>query len=148
MVRVSFIATIVAAGEPRSLAEVNLRLRQRNRELLAAVKSARAQVAAALLRMEQGGTLSATQAKVVLADLLAHGGDPAELARRHGFEAMAADSLSVVVGELIAAHPDEWARYVGGEEQLAGFFTGLAMKATDRKANGKAVAAELRTRRG
>ncbi|HXQ76358.1 MAG TPA: Asp-tRNA(Asn)/Glu-tRNA(Gln) amidotransferase subunit GatB [Acidimicrobiales bacterium] len=102
----------------------------------------------ALLRMEQDGTLSATQAKVVLTDLLAHGGDPAELARRHGFEAMAADSLSVVVGELIAAHPDEWARYVGGEEQLAGFFTGLAMKATDRKANGKAVAAELRARRG
>jgi hypothetical protein len=41
------------AVEPRSLAEVNLRLRQRNRELLAAVKTARAQVAAALLRMDQ-----------------------------------------------------------------------------------------------
>jgi hypothetical protein len=39
--------------EPRSLADVNLRLRQRNRELLAAVKTARAQVAAALLRMDQ-----------------------------------------------------------------------------------------------
>jgi hypothetical protein len=39
--------------EPRSLAEVNLRLRQRNRELLEAVKTARAQVAAALLRMDQ-----------------------------------------------------------------------------------------------
>ncbi len=41
------------ALEPRSLAEVNLKLRQRNRELLAAVKTARAQVAAALLRMDQ-----------------------------------------------------------------------------------------------
>jgi len=41
------------AVEPRSLAEVNLRLRQRNRELLEAVKTARAQVAAALLRMDQ-----------------------------------------------------------------------------------------------
>lgn len=39
--------------EPRSLAEVNLRLRQRNRELLEAVKTARAKVAAALLRMDQ-----------------------------------------------------------------------------------------------
>lgn len=41
------------AVEPRSLAEVNLKLRQRNRELLAAIKTARAQVAAALLRMDQ-----------------------------------------------------------------------------------------------
>jgi hypothetical protein len=40
-------------AEPRSLAEVNLNLRQRNRELLEAVKTARAQVAAALLRMDQ-----------------------------------------------------------------------------------------------
>jgi hypothetical protein len=39
--------------EPRSLAEVNLKLRQRNRELLESVKTARAQVAAALLRMDQ-----------------------------------------------------------------------------------------------
>jgi hypothetical protein len=38
---------------PRSLAEVNLKLRQRNRELLDSIKVARAQVAAALLRMDQ-----------------------------------------------------------------------------------------------
>ncbi len=101
-----------------------------------------------LLRMEQDGTLSATQAKVVLGDLLDHGGDPAELARRRGFEAMASDSLSAVVGELIDAHPKEWARYIDGEEQLAGFFTGLAMKATNKQANGKAVVAELKARRG
>ena len=42
----------------------------------------------ALLRMEQDGKLSATQAKAVLADMLEHGGDPAEIARRRGFEAL------------------------------------------------------------
>ena len=41
------------AVEPRSLAEVNLKLRQRNRELLESIKTARTQVAAALLRMDQ-----------------------------------------------------------------------------------------------
>jgi hypothetical protein len=41
------------AVEPRSLAEVNVRLRKRNQELLEAVKTARAQVAAGLLRMDQ-----------------------------------------------------------------------------------------------
>ena len=102
----------------------------------------------ALLRMEQDGTLSATQAKVVLSDLLENGGDPAALARNRGYEALAEDSLNQVMDELIAAHADEWERYLGGDDKLAGFFTGLAMKATQGKANGKAVAAELRSRRG
>jgi aspartyl-tRNA(Asn)/glutamyl-tRNA(Gln) amidotransferase subunit B len=101
-----------------------------------------------LLRMEQDGALSATQAKAVLSDLLENGGDPADLARRAGYEALAADSLADVVSELVAAHPDEWQRFVDGDDKLAGFFTGLVMKATQGKANGKAVAAELRGRRG
>ncbi len=102
----------------------------------------------ALLRMEQEGTLSATQAKVVLGDLLDRGGDPTALARDRGFEALEADTLTAVMDEVIAAHPDEWARYVGGDDKLTGFLTGKAMEATDKKANGKAVAAELRRRRG
>jgi len=101
-----------------------------------------------LLRMEQDGSLSATQAKDVLGDLLAHGGDPAALARTRGYEALAADSLSAVMDDIIATHPDEWARYLEGDNKLTGFFTGLAMSATDKKANGKAVAAELQRRRG
>ena len=103
---------------------------------------------AALLRMEQDGTLSATQTKDVLGDLLQNGGNPAELARVHGYEALETDFLVAVMDELVAAHPDEWERYAGGDDKLAGFFTGLAMKATDKKANGKSVAAELRRRRG
>jgi aspartyl-tRNA(Asn)/glutamyl-tRNA(Gln) amidotransferase subunit B len=102
----------------------------------------------ALLRMEQDGTLSATQAKAVLSDLLEHGGVPADLARQRGYEAMAADSLAEVMEEIIAANPDKWERYVGGDDKMTGFFTGLVMKATDKKANGKAVAAELQRRRG
>ena len=97
-----------------------------------------------VLRMEQDGKLSATQAKAVLVDMLEHGGDPAEIARRRGFEALETGSLQGVVEEIVAAHPEEWARYAAGEDKLVGFFTGEVMKATKGRADGKAVAAELR----
>jgi aspartyl-tRNA(Asn)/glutamyl-tRNA(Gln) amidotransferase subunit B len=97
-----------------------------------------------LLRMEQDGKLSATQAKTILADMLEHGGDPAEIARRRGFEALATDSLAAVVAEVVASHPDEWQRYIAGDDKLVGFFTGHVMRATSNRANGKDVAAELR----
>ena len=44
--------------------------------------------------------------------------------------------------------PRRVGRYCGGEDKLAGFFTGHVMRATDNRANGKAVAAELRRLRG
>jgi aspartyl-tRNA(Asn)/glutamyl-tRNA(Gln) amidotransferase subunit B len=101
-----------------------------------------------LLALEAGGQLSATQSKAVLAALLERGGgDPAAIAKEMGFEAMAADSLSAVVDEVVAAHPDEWSRFVDGDDKLMGFFTGKVMEATAKKADGKDVAAELRRRR-
>ncbi len=98
----------------------------------------------ALLGMEQDGKLSATQAKTVLAEMLESGGDPVEIARRRGFEALEAGSLESVVAEVVAAHPDEWQRYAAGEDKLVGVFTGAVMKLTKGRADGKAVAAELR----
>ncbi|HVA09414.1 MAG TPA: Asp-tRNA(Asn)/Glu-tRNA(Gln) amidotransferase subunit GatB [Acidimicrobiales bacterium] len=104
---------------------------------------------AALISMEARGDLSATQSKAVLTALVeSGGGNPAELARQMGFEALSADTLSGVVAEVVAAHPDEWSRYMVGDDKevgkLTGFFTGEVMKATKGKANGKEVAAELR----
>lgn len=102
-----------------------------------------------LLTLEAQGSLSATQAKSVLADLLAAGGgDPAAIARDKGFEAMSEDSLADTVAQAVSDNPDEWSRFCEGDDKLAGFFTGLVMKATKGQANGKAVAAELRRLRG
>ena len=106
---------------------------------------------ASLLAMESGGKLSATQSKAVLGVLLERGGDPAVLATEMGFEALGSDSLAAVLDDVVAAHPGEWARFVGGDpaeaKKLQGFFTGEVMKATKGKANGKDVAAELVRRR-
>ena len=99
--------------------------------------------------MESSGQLSATQSKAVLSALLERGGgDPAGVANEMGFEALGSDALGAVLDEVIAAKPDEWARFVDGNDKLMGFFTGAVMKATSGKANGKEVAAELRRRRG
>jgi aspartyl-tRNA(Asn)/glutamyl-tRNA(Gln) amidotransferase subunit B len=129
------LALVRAANEVAAQSEAGLRLD--------------AGAFASLLSMEAGGKLSATQSKAVLAALLERGGgDPAVVAKEMGFEAMAADSLAAVVDEIVAANPDEWARFLEGDDKLMGFFTGKVMEATAKKANGKDVAAELRRRRG
>jgi aspartyl-tRNA(Asn)/glutamyl-tRNA(Gln) amidotransferase subunit B len=102
-----------------------------------------------VLALESAGQLSATQSKVVLGALLDQGGgDPAAVAREMGFETLEAGALSGVLDQQIAEHPDEWARFAGGDDKLMGFFTGKVMQATSGNANGKDVAAELRRRRG
>jgi aspartyl-tRNA(Asn)/glutamyl-tRNA(Gln) amidotransferase subunit B len=107
---------------------------------------------AALVKMETGGELTATQAKAVLAEMVASGDDPAAIAKAKGFEAMAADVLSEIVDAVIDGNPDEWARFVEGDDKargkLTGFFVGQVMKATRGQADGKAVTALLRERAG
>ncbi len=107
---------------------------------------------AALVALETGGKLTATQTKDVLAELVASGGDgdPAAIAAAKGYEAMDTSALDAAVDAAIAASPDEWARYVAGDEKargkLTGFFVGQVMKATKGKADGKAVTALLQQR--
>ncbi|HEV7762998.1 MAG TPA: Asp-tRNA(Asn)/Glu-tRNA(Gln) amidotransferase subunit GatB [Acidimicrobiales bacterium] len=105
---------------------------------------------AALVTMETGGDLTATQAKTVLVEMVASGDDPAAIAKAKGFEAMGAGAVEALVDEVIAAHADEWQRYVEGDDKargkLTGFFVGQIMKASRGQADGKAVTALLRQR--
>jgi aspartyl-tRNA(Asn)/glutamyl-tRNA(Gln) amidotransferase subunit B len=102
----------------------------------------------ALLAMEAAGSLTATQAKTVLQELLARGGDPVAVAASKGFEALGNDAAESLVDQLIAAHPAEFERMKGGDPKIAGFFVGAAMKATGGKADGKVITALLRSRAG
>jgi aspartyl-tRNA(Asn)/glutamyl-tRNA(Gln) amidotransferase subunit B len=105
---------------------------------------------AALTKMEVDGSLTPTQAKQVLADMVATGRDPSAIAAERGFEAMASGDLEAMVDEVIAASPDEWNDFVTGDDKrrkkLQGFFTGAVMKASKGKADGRAVAALLQQR--
>jgi aspartyl-tRNA(Asn)/glutamyl-tRNA(Gln) amidotransferase subunit B len=100
-----------------------------------------------LLLMESKGELTSTQARDVLKHMLDQGGDPAAIATRLGFEAMAGDAVDGAVDQVISANPGEWARFAAGEDKLAGFLIGKVKAATAGKADLKAVAALLRQRR-
>jgi aspartyl-tRNA(Asn)/glutamyl-tRNA(Gln) amidotransferase subunit B len=103
---------------------------------------------AKLTRMEVGGTLTATQAKQVLAEIVEHGGGDAEaIAADKGFEAMDTGRLEAMVDDAIAAQPDAWAKYCAGEAKAVGALVGAVMKASRGQADGKAVTALLEHRR-
>ena len=103
---------------------------------------------AGLVGMEEAGELTATQAKKVLAALVEGGGSPQDAAQTLGFEAMDTGELETLVDNLIAEHPDEWSRFCEGDAKLTGFFVGQVMKATQGRADGKAVTQLLNSRRG
>ncbi|MST32281.1 Asp-tRNA(Asn)/Glu-tRNA(Gln) amidotransferase subunit GatB [Acidimicrobiaceae bacterium USS-CC1] len=101
----------------------------------------------ALLRMESAGELTTAQAREVLKELLASGGDPAAIAAARGFEALGEDALAAALDQVIADNADAWARFVGGEDKLQGLFIGRLKGATGGKADLAAAAALLRARR-
>jgi aspartyl-tRNA(Asn)/glutamyl-tRNA(Gln) amidotransferase subunit B len=131
-------------------AEVTLAISRAANELAASIDEVRnlsSESFTVTLLMEQRGELSATQAKTVLGELLAHGGDPRAIAAAMGFERLSSSSLGATVATLIEQHPDEWTRFCEGDEKLAQFFIGQVMKLTNGQANGKSVIAELQARR-
>lgn len=97
-----------------------------------------------MVKMETNGDLTSTQTKQVLAEMVETGQTPAEIAKARGFEAMDSSDLEATLDGIIAANPDEWARFCGDDPKakgkMQGFFTGQVMKATKGQADGKAVA--------
>ena len=103
---------------------------------------------AQLTQMELRGELTATQAKQVLAEMVAGEGDPVAIAAAKGFEAMDTSALEALVDQAIADLPDVWAKYCAGEGKAAGALVGAVMKSSKGQADGKAVTALLLSRKG
>jgi aspartyl-tRNA(Asn)/glutamyl-tRNA(Gln) amidotransferase subunit B len=104
---------------------------------------------AKLTRLEVDGALTATQAKAVLAELVASGGgDAAAIAKDRGFEAMDAAALEALVDGAISGNAPAWDKYRGGEDRALGALVGAVMKASQGRADGAAVTALLRSRAG
>ena len=94
------------------------------------------------------GAITHAVAKEILAKLVRSGGRPAALVAEVGGAALAASELEPFVVEVLAAHPDEVARYRSGKVALLGFFLGKLMRASRGKADAKAAEDLLRIRLG
>jgi aspartyl-tRNA(Asn)/glutamyl-tRNA(Gln) amidotransferase subunit B len=104
---------------------------------------------AALTIMEVEGKVTATQAKAILAELLANGGgDAASIAVAKGFESLATGALEAAVDQAIADQPDAWSKFCAGDGKAVGALVGAVMKATQGKADGKIVTAILNQKKG
>ena len=109
----------------------------------------RGEALAELLVMVEEGTLSATAAKALLADLVRDGGSPRALVAARGLAQVSDETaLSEAVARVIDREPANVAAYRGGRSGLLGWFVGRVIKETGGRANPQLVQKLLLERLG
>ncbi len=104
---------------------------------------------AALITLIRAGSLSTSAAKKVFAELLTGAESPADVAARLDLlQVDDTDQLAAWVDEVLAANPDEAARFLAGERKLQGVLVGLVMKRSGGRADPKRVNQLLAARGG
>ena len=95
---------------------------------------------AGLAAMVADGTVSLQAAKRIYAELVTTPDPPRAVAERLGLlQVRDASALATWVDEVVAAFPDEVARFRGGDAKLVGFFMGQVMKKSQGKADPKGI---------
>jgi glutaminyl-tRNA synthetase len=95
------------------------------------------------------GTVSSAQAKEVLVEMIARGGDPRAIVEKKGLAQIAStDALEPVVAEVLAANGDMVGRYRAGNMNVLGALVGMVMKKTGGRANAKLVSELLKQKLG
>lgn len=104
---------------------------------------------AALIQLVKEGGVSSTAAKTLFQTLRTDRAEPRAIAERDGLLLVGDDSaLTGWIDEVFAEHPDEAARYAGGESRLQGVLVGLVMKKSKGRADPKKVNQLLSARAG
>jgi glutaminyl-tRNA synthetase len=94
----------------------------------------------ALVKLVDEGTIAQNAGKDVLLELAQQGGDPSAIVETRGLRKESDSSaLEPIVDQVLKAHPDEVARYAGGEKKLLGFFLGQVMRASKGSADANSV---------
>ena len=98
-----------------------------------------------LLDLVAAGTVSATAAKDVLAEMFTSEASPATIVKRKGLAQISdASALQAVVERVVAGNPDLVAKYRGGKQGVLGALVGQVMRETRGRANPQLVSDLLR----
>ena len=93
------------------------------------------------------GEISSKQGKQVLAAMIEEDKDAAIIVEERGMRQVSdVAAIEAVVDEVIAANPDEVARFREGNEKLMGFFVGQCMKRMKGQGNPKVINELVRTK--
>ncbi|HKY75191.1 MAG TPA: glutamine--tRNA ligase/YqeY domain fusion protein [Acidimicrobiia bacterium] len=94
----------------------------------------------ALVSAVESGAISGPAGKEVFAVLMEHGGDPTQIIAERGLAQVSDEgAIAALVDEVIAANPDKVEAYRAGKTNLAGFFVGQVVRASQGKANPQVV---------
>lgn len=102
---------------------------------------------AGMIRRIADGTISGKIAKEIF-EAMCHGkGDADTIIERQGLRQVSdSETIERIIGEVLAAHPEQVAGYREGKHKLLGFFVGQVMQRSQGKANPKQVNERLRSR--
>ena len=94
----------------------------------------------ALVKLVDDDVIAQNAGKTVLVELAEHGGDPVTIVEARNLKKQSdAGSREPIVDQVLSDHPDEVARYSGGEKKLFGFFMGQVMRASGGSADANSV---------
>ncbi|MGN1360777.1 MAG: Asp-tRNA(Asn)/Glu-tRNA(Gln) amidotransferase subunit GatB [Eggerthellaceae bacterium] len=93
-----------------------------------------------LVKLLADDAISSKQAKEVFAAVMDQDKDPAAIVEERGMKQVSdTGAIEAVVDEVIAANPDEVARYKDGNTKVIGFFVGQCMKKMRGQGNPKLI---------
>lgn len=102
-----------------------------------------------LLNLVRDGVVSHSAAKQIFGTIVKTGDGPKQIAERDGLLKVSDDAALIAwIDEVVAEHPDEAARFVGGEKRLQGVLVGHVMKKSKGSADPKRVNQLLAARAG
>jgi glutaminyl-tRNA synthetase len=104
---------------------------------------------AELVKLVDERAVTGNAARTVLAEMIAGGGKPREIAARLGLDQAVSESeLGNAIDTVLAGLPDKVEQYRAGKTSLLGLFMGLVMRSTGGKASPQAVQDLLKRKLG
>ncbi len=91
-----------------------------------------------MVKLIEDGTISNKIGKDMLPDLLNNGGSPKQIVESKGLSQISDPAeIEAMIDAVLAANPDELAKFRAGKTKLKGFFVGQVMKRTGGRADPK-----------